>query len=632
MRLPWQKESSDTRKQSLKDMMSVGNASTGSFESPTSDRSKLSKLRKEMKKSDEGSSSEDKSPFMHHRKPSLDNHKADKTSASLDVPKVSKHRRKSIDVASLSEASMKEFQNKFNAASNTSSTEVLPIPVPIAHNLPASTGGSQVVTPEDKKAKEKKKKKPKGLGPKPPKMCKDGKIRRVVSFNEFVERQMASGQIEKGPINVMECAKGEIPYHKRGKEEYKMKKALIRAARIAAGDKLSEDELSKPEEEDEPPPSFSLMISSEDDDSQLGDPNIIDITKHSINFLGPVPQSQVLNNNGLNITIQSFSISRYSPDIKGILVIGNSQKILPSSDETHFLKTDIHLYFDDWDTNQSVAADKMDPGVLNMMLRNTPIADPLKKDNMYQILENPDPLQNEEKTGLLFTIPLEELFLPSLYEMLKEMDMEPNQPKFEVEGVIVLAITVYKSIVLFRGSSLEGLVKEKIIDQTLDKLESLTLQNSLSNEKIGSLEKDSFTNMYNPDIQITRSSVTGDPRNTSAPELPKINSDEVSSDSSQEVGASLDALPIWRVRNSAIDSPKVSPPGSHTFSSNELSPASKSPNSRQRSRRNSISDELALDDQLVLSTKFEIGFKVEKSPDGGIKSFDLLHVGYQKPK
>jgi hypothetical protein len=224
----------------------------------------------------------------------------------------------------------------------------------------------------------------------------------------------------------------------------------------------------------------------------------------------------------------------------------------------------------------------------------------------------------QEKIGLLFTIPLQELFLPSLYDMLNEMEMEPNQPTFEVEGVIILEITIYKSTVLFRGSSLDGItVKEKILDHTLDKLESLTLQNSLSNEKIGSLDHDSFANVYSPEIQITRSSVTeDDPRNISAPELPKIhevNSDDDSSNSSQEVSASLDSMPIWKVKDSTMNSPTES---------NDL-PTSKKKHSGSL---------LGLDDQLVLSTKFEIGFKVEKSKDGGIKSFDLLHVGYQKPK
>jgi hypothetical protein len=72
-------------------------------------------------------------------------------------------------------------------------------------------------------------------------------------------------------------------------------------------------------------------------------------------------------------------------------------------------------------------------------------------------------------------------------------------------------------------------------------------------------------------------------------------------------------MPIWRVKDSTLNSPTES---------NDL-PTSK--------KRNSGSI-LGLEDQLVLSSKFEIGFKVEKSKDGGVKSFDLLHVGYQKPK
>ena len=428
---------------------------------------------------------------------------------------------------------------------------------------------------------------------------------------------MPTGKLESVPVNTHECGKGEIPYHKRGKEEYKLKKALLRAAAIAAGESAAEDgidETNEDEESDEVPP-FNLMISSEEDNG-INPKKEIDITHHAIHLLGPIPQNVALN--AVNVSIQSFNISRYSPDLKGVLVIANSQNILPSSDESHFLKTDIHLYFDDWDSKKSVSADLMDSGVLNMLLKSNPI-ETLKNS----LVESFDSKEQFEKIGLLFTIPIEELFLPALYEMLKDMGMEPDQPTFEVEGVLVLVVTIYKAVTLFRGSSLEGVAKEELYDKALNKLESLTLQNSLSNEKLSSPQNESFADLpdaFSPEIQITRSSVTEDTKNISAPELPK-SQDSVSDDSSNssvEISASFDALPLWKVKNSSIKS-SIDSPNAAT------------PESGKGSKRNSGS-QLDLNDQLVLSVKFEIGFKVEKDPNGAVKSIDLLHVGYSKTK
>lgn len=644
MRLPWQKDGLDTKKASIKDMLSVGNRSTGSFEdSSASDKSKISKLRKEMKKSEDVSSSEadgkspsprkktpssdvdGKSPLIRKKgslsidrgtidKSSTDEFKGDKT-VSLDVPKITKHRRKSVDLASLSDASAQEFQKRFS----TPSADVLPVPVPITNLQPASAS-SNISTPEEKK--EKKKKKPKGLGPKPPKIGKDGVIRRVVSFSEHVERLMPNGKIESAPVNVHENVKGEIPYHKRGKEEYRMKRALLKAAAIAAGEKLSDDEEERCENDKELLPSFNLLISADEGPQLKSHSNDIDLNSHAIHILGSLPQSHVVNNNGLNISIQSCSISRYSPDIKGVLVIGNSQNILPASDESHYLKTNIQLAFDDWDTKKTISADMMDPGLLNMMLKSNP-SDQLKDNYTAPFFTGPNEIS--EKVGLLFTIPIEELFLPSLYEMLTEMGMEPHQPKFEVEGVIILTVTVYKSRVLFRQISLEDVETEKLMDSTFDKLQILTIQNSLSNENDATIEHDPLNDSFSPEIQITRSSVTEDPKKMSNPELPKIQgpSSDDSSNSSQELSASFNDLPIWNHKNRTLNSLEDS--------INSKSP----PNSRilkaDKHVRQGSTSALDLNDQLVLSVKFEIGFKVEKSQDGGaIKSFDMLHVGYQK--
>ena len=606
MRLPWQKDQSaaESKGGSLKEKLALGNSSTGSFFGPP-DSTRISKIKKEQRKSVDGSSSEDASPSISKKSPNDDPFKNEKS--SLDVPKAQKHRRKSIDVASLGgDDGLMDFQKNVQ---QSNSDEVIPSQISVSSSSKSSTIVEEAVV------KEKKKKKVKGLGPKPPKIGKDGKLRKVVSFAEYDERSNSNGTIDKRPLNTHECAKGEIPYHKRGKEEYRLKRHLLKQAN-ASQDNAEEEPDYDVEEEN--PPSFNILISSEDDAEEANKVQDMTSRAHSIKLQGPIPQSISINNIGSAVTLHSFSISRYSPDIKGILVIENSQRLIPASDESHFFKTDVHMYFDDWDTKKSVNADLMDIGVLNMLLKSSGKSFLGSKNDIFL-----DKNEVSEKTGLIFSIPIDEIFLPSLYEMLSQMGMETNQSTFEVEGVIVLFITVYKSTSLFRGSSIELACNN--VNTAIDKLNDLTLKNSLSNERLSSLE--GSTTDLGPHIQITRSSVTEkvDDKNASAPELPGVNDSDPKASDSSLLSSSADNLAVWKIISSIGNSKSGSPTGSPSGSTIVSKPVSEE--ARSKSSSGSI---LNLEDQLLLSAKFEIQFTVEKNPNGVVHSFDLLHVGYQQ--
>jgi hypothetical protein len=281
------------------------------------------------------------------------------------------------------------------------------------------------------------KKKPKKVKGKHAKEAKDG--RRCVSFSMVGLALLPDGTIGEFETNIHEPTRDEIPYHKRGKQEYKDKKRKAKLAKQLAranGEVDSSDEESMDSEDDEPgedvlvfPPSDYVppLLPGQDPAT----PCLFNCP-HILRMKGPVPQ-KTTSMDGAALTLHSMDVDRFNPELKGVVILTKP----PFFDMTFKgdIKIKIQYLFDDWEVKGHQWAEKMDPLALHLLL------EPGDKETAKTA---PVKLQNHS-LGFHLNFPAFTDFLPNLYTMLAQIGMNTSEPSFELDGVMVIKLTVYKS-------------------------------------------------------------------------------------------------------------------------------------------------------------------------------------------
>ena len=436
-------------------------------------------------------------------------------------------------------------------------------PIPILTDSPKSS--PKVKAKKDKDREVKKKTKKKDAGPKPPKIGKDGRMKKSVSFTMYDELPMPDGSTVIRHTNTHEPTKSEVPYHKRGKMEYKEKKRKEKEQRKLTGDESgtgeSDDESSSEEDELFVVPVLQVLNSSDEAlNKQPGN------EPHALHFNGRMPQ-RVDANLKTKITLKSVALAKYAPDIKGMILIDGAHHILENTRDME-LKVKIRYLFDDWDSKAEILAERMDPGVLSLALGIEQVASPIASPTTSSdtVNESGSTVLGPvipETVGFRFTIPVYKTFLPSLYAMLQQMGMDTNQATFQVDGVVVFLVYVYRT---------------KIVP------------------KIESAEPESGS------ATASSSSLTSPPHSANSSTTLPLGT----------LGEIKDALPL-----TISDASK---------SLDQIAVAKKKAESVKSKSRSS---QLDLEDQLVFTLRFEVNFDVEKNAKGCVQSADLLHVGYQ---
>ena len=431
-----------------------------------------SKSRKKSKKKDSGSSDEDFTGKGSKKDSTDDIKKKDipaspvpdrSKRASLDVPSAPQ-RRASVDVSNAPTVPPSILEvppigrarrgSVIDSNSGLSSKNNLPLmpsplqsgmikglnsPMGSSMNLGSSINLSSTTSSNENTAghQDSHKKKPKKVKGKHAKDAKDG--RRCVSFSMVGLVVLPDGSIGEFETNIHEPTKDEIPYHKRGKDEYKEKKRKAKLAKQLAranGELGSSEDDSMESEDDEPgedvlvfpPTGFIPPVLPGQDPAA---PCLFNCP-HILRMKGPVPQ-KTTSMDGAALTLHSMDVDRFHPELKGVVVLTKP----PFFDMTFKgdIKIKIQYLFDDWEVQGHQWAEKMDPLALHLLL------EPGDKEKAKAA---PVKLQNHS-LGFLLNFPAFTDFLPNLYTMLAQIGMNTSEENFELDGVMVVKLTVYKS-------------------------------------------------------------------------------------------------------------------------------------------------------------------------------------------
>jgi hypothetical protein len=186
-------------------------------------------------------------------------------------------------------------------------------------------------------------------------------------------------------------------------------------------------------------------------------------------------------------------LARYTAEIKGIFILSNARPHLIGLDNEKFdVRIKCALLFDDYDSQINMTLAKMAPWLLDSVLQNhgsmdSPQGSP--KGSHEEVKKSVDLADdNSPHMGFSFSMPVYTVFLPALYAMLTAMGMDTGQANFQVDGVVVLKLSVFK--VKRKPIVIPPDLPEILVPSLVPSMDSLSLNDSNSSATLTDLKKE----------------------------------------------------------------------------------------------------------------------------------------------